>query len=141
MKQLWSGFLPAAILFFVSPVQAEEVIRIELSRGSGHDTQWRLQRLEQAVDQLQRQKRHATAQREVWLRRRNDASPGDTADAERLQQALFALPPEQLAIIRLHVYDEFTFREASEILEAPLQTLISRYHAGLRQLKEKLHVR
>lgn len=75
-----------------------------------------------------------------WYLRRQDAAPGEPAeDLERLQSALFALPKEQCEIIRLHVYDGFTFREAAALLGEPAPTLVSRYHAGLRKLKDSLN--
>ena len=49
------GFVCAALCFGALPLVAEDIFRIEIGKGSSsRDLQWRVQRLEQAVDQLQR---------------------------------------------------------------------------------------
>ena len=54
MKSWIWGFIGAALLFGAVPLVAEDVYRIEIGKNHDRDLERRVQRLEQAVDQLQR---------------------------------------------------------------------------------------
>lgn len=55
MKKWILGFVSASFLFGALPLIAEDVFRIEVGKSSGdRDLKWRVQRLEMAVEQLQR---------------------------------------------------------------------------------------
>lgn len=65
-----------------------------------------------------------------------EAETGD-ADAlrERLRALLQRLPASAQLALRMHYYDELTFREISEALEVPVGTVKSRVAYGLKQLR------
>ena len=63
-----------------------------------------------------------------------------TVDAERVNQALLALPLEQREIVVLRVYHTFSFSEVAEASGAPLGTVHSRYRLALRALERALEV-
>jgi len=54
MRSWIFGFVVSALFFGAVPLIAEDVYRIEIGKNRDRDLQWRVQRLEQAVDQLQR---------------------------------------------------------------------------------------
>jgi len=60
------------------------------------------------------------------------ATPGEIAD---LTSALGSLPPEQQEVVILHGIEGFTFKEAGEIVGAPLETVASRYRYAIDKLR------
>jgi RNA polymerase sigma-70 factor (ECF subfamily) len=56
----------------------------------------------------------------------------------RVRTALRFLPPDLRAVIELKFFQELTFEEIAEILEAPLSTIKSRLYTGLDSLKVRL---
>ncbi|MGZ3651028.1 MAG: bZIP transcription factor [Bdellovibrionota bacterium] len=54
MRSWIFGFVVSALLFGATPLVAEDIYRIEAGKSRDRDLQRRVQRLEQAVDQLQR---------------------------------------------------------------------------------------
>jgi len=65
-------------------------------------------------------------------------APGRPAEGAALAEALDRLPPEQLDVVLLHVYEGLTFREAAEVLEVPPDTAASRYRYAVEKLRELL---
>ena len=62
--------------------------------------------------------------------------PRDPSDADRLAEAIAALPPEQRAVIVLRHLLEYTPGEIAELLGVPRGTVNSRLRRGLDALKE-----
>jgi len=64
---------------------------------------------------------------------------GEEEQTQRaLTEILCLLPEEQRSVIHLHVWEDLSFREIGELLEAPTQTVASRYRYGLAKLREAL---
>ncbi len=59
---------------------------------------------------------------------------------ERINLALFNLPVEQREVITLKVWEDFTFREISQVLKVSPDTCASRYRYGLEKLKGELRI-
>ena len=59
-------------------------------------------------------------------------------DKRRVRQAMEKLPPDQRAVVELKFYQELTFDDISQVLEAPLSTIKSRFYSGLEMLKLRL---
>jgi RNA polymerase sigma-70 factor, ECF subfamily len=57
---------------------------------------------------------------------------------ERLVEALGALPPDQLQVLRLAYLSEHTHSEASELLGIPLGTVKGRARLGLEKVRDHL---
>ena len=57
---------------------------------------------------------------------------------ERLVEALEALPPEQLEVLRLVYLSEHTQSESSELLGVPLGTVKGRARLGLGKVRDHL---
>lgn len=55
-----------------------------------------------------------------------------------LLRALRLLTPEQRLVIELKFFQELTFEEIADVVEAPLSTVKSRLYAGLEMLKTRL---
>ncbi len=60
-------------------------------------------------------------------------------EAERVSQALTALPVEQREVVVLKIYEEMTFREIAHITGISNNTVASRYRYGLAKLKATLN--
>lgn len=58
--------------------------------------------------------------------------------AEMLQKALMTLPDEQRVVVVMKQYEGFTFREISEILQQPENTVKSRMYYGLKSMRSTL---
>ncbi len=54
--------------------------------------------------------------------------------------AIGQLPGQYESIIKLHTYDGFNFREISQIMREPLNTVKSRYRRGLALLKKTIRL-
>jgi RNA polymerase sigma-70 factor (ECF subfamily) len=63
------------------------------------------------------------------------AAPGGSADAAAVGEALDRLPPEQLDVVMLHVFEGLTFRETAAVLGIPPDTAASRYRYALENLR------
>ena len=72
-----------------------------------------------------------------WFEPLADASIDDRRQI--LSVGLAALPEEQRTVIHLHLWEELSFREIGELLDAPTQTVASRYRYGLEKLRTSLH--
>jgi RNA polymerase sigma-70 factor (ECF subfamily) len=59
-------------------------------------------------------------------------------DRRRVRQAMEKLPADQRAVVELKFYQELTFEDISEVIEAPLSTVKSRFYSGLEMLKLRL---
>jgi len=58
--------------------------------------------------------------------------------AERLREALEALPPEQRAVFSLYATGEMTYGQIAEVLGIPIGTVMSRLFHARRRLRELL---
>ena len=58
--------------------------------------------------------------------------------SELLQKALMTLPDEQRVVVVMKQYEGFTFREISEILQQPENTIKSRMYYGLKSMRNTL---
>jgi RNA polymerase sigma-70 factor (ECF subfamily) len=58
--------------------------------------------------------------------------------AQRVQQALAELPPEQRQVVRLRIYENKTFAEIAAELKIPLGTALGRMRGALLKLKRIL---
>jgi len=58
---------------------------------------------------------------------------------EKFEEALNELPPEQRDIFLMNEVDGYSFNEISEITGLPVNTLLSRKHYAVKQLKKKLY--
>lgn len=59
-------------------------------------------------------------------------------DSQELVFAMAKLPPNYSSVIRLYHYQELNFREISETLKKPLNTVKSRYRRGISLLRQLL---
>jgi RNA polymerase sigma-70 factor (ECF subfamily) len=59
-------------------------------------------------------------------------------DRRRVRQAMDRLPADHRAVVELKFYQELTFEDISEAVEAPLSTVKSRFYAGLEMMKLRL---
>ena len=59
-------------------------------------------------------------------------------DKKIIENILEELSPEYRSILLLHYVDNFTFKEIGEILNKPLNTVKSRHHRALNQLRKFL---
>jgi RNA polymerase sigma-70 factor (ECF subfamily) len=59
-------------------------------------------------------------------------------DRRRVRQAMEKLPADHRVVVELKFYQELTFEDISEVIEAPLSTIKSRFYAGLEMLKLRL---
>jgi RNA polymerase sigma-70 factor, ECF subfamily len=57
---------------------------------------------------------------------------------DRVRRALTNLPDDQKAVLELKFFQELTFEEIAEVVQAPLSTIKSRLYAGLESLKSRL---
>lgn len=89
-----------------------------------------------AFDQLRRGKR--AAEHQVLIATSPATSQPPELDAERLDAALAALPPEQGEVVVLRVHLELSFVEIAERTRAPLGTVHSRYRYAMTRLRETL---
>lgn len=55
-----------------------------------------------------------------------------------IEQMVNELPPEQREVVLLKIYQDLTFREISEIVGAPQNTVASRYRYALGQMRIRL---
>lgn len=65
----------------------------------------------------------------------------DPEVAERqgqIEAALWQLPTEQREVVVLKIWAELTFAQISEVLDAPANTVASRYRYALNALRDKL---
>jgi RNA polymerase sigma-70 factor (ECF subfamily) len=73
--------------------------------------------------------------------RPGDAADAGAIDAERrhwVARAVDTLPPEQREAVILRVYAGLSFAQIAAAVDAPLQTVASRYRRGLERLRHQL---
>ena len=66
-----------------------------------------------------------------WFER----SPGETPPERAAMRCLAELPVEQLEVIVLKIWHEYTFEEIGELLETSPNTVAGRYRYGLQKLR------
>jgi RNA polymerase sigma-70 factor (ECF subfamily) len=99
--------------------------------------------LHEALAIKRRQKLHdKSLGQHAWNASRHNPSPDELASRSELAQqvriALDLLPPEQLQIVRLRIYEDKTFAAIAEQLGLPLGTVLTRMRIALRRLEEIL---
>ena len=57
---------------------------------------------------------------------------------EKFEEAINVLPPEQRDVFLMNEIDGYSFKEISELTGLPVNTLLSRKHYAVKQLKKKL---
>jgi RNA polymerase sigma-70 factor, ECF subfamily len=62
----------------------------------------------------------------------------DRLDAERVGQALDALPEEYRAAATLYFIDDLSYQQIAQVLQCPVGTVRSRLHRGRRMLQKSL---
>lgn len=67
-----------------------------------------------------------------------DAQITVVEDSMVLEQALLQIPAQQREVIILHSYEEFKFKEIAGMLGCNISTVKSRYHLGIKKLREIL---
>ncbi len=67
-----------------------------------------------------------------------EEAAGHEIDPEELQQALNELPAEFRIVLIMFYFEERSYREMAELLDAPLGTVMSRLSRGKRHLRAKL---
>ena len=65
-------------------------------------------------------------------------APPPSFSTWEVMDALEKLPPDYRAVMLMVVVEEFSYKEASEILNVPLGTVMSRLHRGRQALKSML---
>ena len=72
----------------------------------------------------------------VTFRRVDELERNETRDA--IWTALRSLPPEQTEVVVLKIWEEMTFAEIAQLLDAPLNTVTSRYQYAMKKLARLL---
>lgn len=62
----------------------------------------------------------------------------DRLDADRVGEALDALPEEYRAVATLYFIDDLSYQQIAEVLQCPVGTVRSRLHRGRRMLQKSL---
>ena len=91
-------------------------------------------------------RRAATGDRAVraaaWSRRREETGSDEPLirfeEVELVRAAMQELPPDQLQIVRMRIYEEKTFAVIAEELGIPLGTALARMRAALEKLRRRL---
>ncbi len=61
----------------------------------------------------------------------------DQQEIDRINRLLDGLPTHEAEIVRMHVVDELSFVEISDILNQPQSTVKSRFYKGVKKMREK----
>lgn len=95
------------------------------------------------IDELRRSGRKRVDTVSDWSEHESESkSPQKNLEqselSELLQKALMTLPYEQRVVVVMKQYEGFTFREISEILQQPENTVKSRMYYGLKSMRSTL---
>ena len=93
-----------------------------------------------AIDQRRRVKAQQPKLESIF-NGRHDAAERGAVEAERermIAAAIEELPGEQREAVVLRVYAQLTFAQIAEVVDAPLQTVATRYRRALERLRERL---
>src|SRR5688572_156471 len=94
-----------------------------------------------AIDQRRRVKAQQPKLESIFNGRHDAAAEREALEAERetvIAAAIEDLPEEQREAIVLRVYAQLTFVQIAEVVDAPLQTVATRYRRALERLRERL---
>lgn len=69
------------------------------------------------------------------------AAPTPAIDAEAVQRLLAHLAPEEQVIVRQKHFDELTFEAIAARVQAPVNTVKTKYYRALQRLRERLAAR
>lgn len=93
-----------------------------------------------AIDQVRRNPPPADELSELIFD--SGAGPRDNAAGNefkrRVAEALLTLSENERETIVEHIYGELTFRDIARVREAPLGTVVTWYHRGLKKLRARL---
>jgi RNA polymerase sigma-70 factor (ECF subfamily) len=92
-----------------------------------------------AIDQ--RRRMNAQPKIDSIFNGRHDAAERGAIEAERetvIAAAIEELPEEQREAVVLRVYAQLTFAQIARVVDAPLQTVATRYRRALERLRERL---
>ena len=92
-----------------------------------------------AIDQQRRAKTRGKI--ESIFNGRHEGAEQGAIDAERqrvIAAAIEALPDEQREAVVLRVYAQLSFAQIAQVVDAPLQTVATRYRRALERLRERL---
>jgi RNA polymerase sigma-70 factor (ECF subfamily) len=90
-----------------------------------------------ALDRVRGRREDSPCPLPSWI----EAAGSAASDRERdvaIARAVDELPQELREPVFLRAFGGLTFREIADLTQTPLQTAVSRYHAGLRQLAPAL---
>ena len=105
-------------------------------RASGSPMGWLLTVCRnEARMKLRREGRQTTLEDAQWEALPADCSGLSPEDRALLQQALASLEDGERQIVLLHAVTGLKHREIAALLEAPLSTVLSRYHRALKKLR------
>ena len=88
-----------------------------------------------ARSRLRRGGRQVGLEDEEWNAIPADLPAVSPEDRQVLQEALARLGEEERRIVLLHAVTGLKHREIAQLLELPLSTVLSKYHRGLKKLK------
>lgn len=78
----------------------------------------------------------------AWWKVKPSEPPDEAAKREetieRVRRAVESLPPAQRQVVELRIYEEKTFAEIAERLQAPLGTVLTRMRLATKRLAEAL---
>jgi RNA polymerase sigma-70 factor, ECF subfamily len=92
-----------------------------------------------AIDQRRRMK--AQPKMDSIFNGDHDAAERGAIEAEReavVAAAIQDLPEEQREAVVLRIYAQLTFAQIAQVVDAPLQTVATRYRRSLERLRERL---
>ena len=92
----------------------------------------------QALMALRREGRQARLTEEEWNALPAPAPAVTPEDRALLREALSVLGEEERQVVLLHAVSGLKHREIAALLELPLATVLSKYHRGLKKLRNKL---
>ena len=91
-----------------------------------------------ALMALRREGRQAQLTEEEWNALPALAPAVTPEDKALLREALSVLGEEERQVVLLHAVSGLKHREIAALLELPLATVLSKYHRGLKKLRNKL---
>lgn len=91
-----------------------------------------------ALAALRREERRAELSPEEWDAIPAQAPEVTSEDRQILQDALSKLGEEERRAVLLHAVSGLKHREIAALLELPLATVLSKYHRGLKKLRNQL---
>ncbi|MFC1587381.1 RNA polymerase sigma factor [Planctomycetota bacterium] len=129
---------------FLKVIRRQEIMSMTRVTAAGRAYYLAVARNE-FFQQKRRRKIHAKALEGSSLLLSPSGNPGPfqqlqtRENAQRVQDALFGLQVKHREVVQLHVFEDMGFEEISRTTGEARTTLVSRYQAALKVLKEKLN--